>query len=316
MPGERVVDQRRRRPNASTLPNSGSETGPVSCSASAGQLAGGRDGERHRARQRRGEQRRRGNGGTDPRRSPGRSRRPAGRPSTAGSEVGADRGRQRDVGDRRRGLAGGDGDHGLQRRELAAGGPAAGADRRLQLRARTAARRSRWPDTGRSRSRCRRRLPRAPPPTRLRRAARRVEDEARAVERRMRAGGSRPGRRRPARGIGVVLTDRPPSGRSTMLARTITVPRSTGPTLPGIAIASPARPPSNGPVSDTVPAQRDRRAAGACQRADAADAGVLRAGAGVGLRLGADRHALQAAGQAGRQRGRDAGDVRSSRRYA
>ena len=38
-----------------------------------------------------------------------------------------------------------------------------------------------------------------------------------------------------------------------MLARTITVPRSTGPTFPGIAIASPARPPSNGPVSETVP---------------------------------------------------------------
>src|SRR4051794_4413792 len=54
-------------------------------------------------------------------------------------------------------------------------------------------------------------------------------------------------------GIGRVLTVRPPSGRRTIAARIATVPRSTGPTLPGRAIARPARPPSVGPVSDTVP---------------------------------------------------------------
>src|SRR5689334_15949569 len=55
------------------------------------------------------------------------------------------------------------------------------------------------------------------------------------------------------RGSGLVRTFKPPSGRREMLARTTTVPRSTGPTLPGIEIARPARPPSVGPVSDTVP---------------------------------------------------------------
>ena len=56
-----------------------------------------------------------------------------------------------------------------------------------------------------------------------------------------------------SRGSGDVCTVRPPSGRSLIDAITVTVPRSTGPTLPGRTIWNPARPPSCGPVRYTSP---------------------------------------------------------------
>ena len=94
-----------------------------------------------------------------------------------------------------------------------------------------------------------------------------------------------------------------------MLARTITVPRSTGPTLPGIAIASPARPPSNGPVSETVPLSATGASPLPASALTDADARVGRARAGVRLGVGADRDALQAAGEPGRELGRDPREV-------
>ena len=154
MPGERVVDQRRRARNASTLPNSGSETGPVSCSASPGSspaagtasvtglVSGRRAAASWPRRSRSG-------------RSPGRCRwnAPAGRPCDSRFRSSADRRGSATSATAVERLPGRHGDHGLQRRERAAAGLPARADRRLQLAARTAARRSRWPDTARSRSR-------------------------------------------------------------------------------------------------------------------------------------------------------------------
>ena len=91
-----------------------------------------------------------------------------------------------------------------------------------------------------------------------------------------------------SRGSGDVCTVRPPSGRSLIDAITVTVPRSTGPTLPGRTIWNPARPPSCGPVRIHVAVERDRRVTRARHGGHAAHARP-------------DRQALQRAGEARRQ---------------
>ena len=112
-----------------------------------------------------------------------------------------------------------------------------------------------------------------------------------------------------SRGSGLVRTVSPPSGRSEMLARTTTVPRSTGPTLPGIAIARPARPPSVGPVSETVPLSATGASPLPAVALTEPTRVFGRADAGVRGGVRADRHALEAAGEPGRQLGGDARDV-------